>query len=220
MEKRNYMLLCSAVILATFFVFSPTSSGAFVTIGDKNWRQVTETTNVSWEDLDVIYDTSDGTLDNGTSAGGYDFTGWTWASATEVAQLFTDANPTLSITYNQEVYQADSAWAPNFLSLFDATVTNPSINERVWGMSRTVGVTVVNTPGIIDRFSTALEDRAHTNVWNPKDSKWTGRGVWLYQAAAVPEPDATTLIGISIIGIVGVGVVSRFRRSAENKVTS
>ncbi len=214
--KRGYHMLCAAVILATIAMFIPTRTMADVTIGDKTWRQLTETTNVNWNDLNVIYDTTDGKLDAGTMAGGHDFTGWTWASETDVAEMFTASHATLSIGIQESVYEEDSAWAPNIFTNF--TPTNPGVDNWLGGITRSVSQfesDKVWMPYIVD-FGTGL-DLAETDIVGNKTSTSGARGAWLYKSASVPEPGFTTLLGIALVGLVAVGVVGKFKKRREKK---
>ncbi len=215
MEKGNFRLLCAAVILATFCVFSPTASGAFVTIGDKNWRQVTETTDVSYFRLDEIYDTTTGMLDAGTTARGIDFSGWTWASVAEVAQLFTDTHATLNMDNRAQVDRQESEWAPNFLSLFDPTYTGVDA-EAVFGLARDYfAPTQAYLPYIRDVPIGSDTAKLYLPVSSIISRPF--RGVWLYQTASVPEPGLSTLLGITLVGLVAVGVVGRLRNGSRRK---
>ena len=61
-------------------------------IGDKDWRQVTDTTNNSWNDFDAIFDTATGQYDGAGlllgGVGGVDVSAYTWADNSEVNDLF------------------------------------------------------------------------------------------------------------------------------------
>ena len=78
-------------LLAVCAISLTTGVNAGVIVGDKEWRQVTETVNFSWNDFSSVCNTSDGScsgsLTNGT-LGTVSFDGWTWASWTDVAGLF------------------------------------------------------------------------------------------------------------------------------------
>jgi hypothetical protein len=57
----------------------------------KEWRQLTETTNLSWNQVAQVCK-RDGSACSG-AVGGRDLTGWVWASQSDVAQLFSYYTP-------------------------------------------------------------------------------------------------------------------------------
>jgi hypothetical protein len=63
-----------------------------VIIGDKDWRQVTDTTNNSWDDFDAVFDIATGQYDGAGlllgGVGGVDVSAYTWADNSEVNDLF------------------------------------------------------------------------------------------------------------------------------------
>ena len=59
------MHLRSLIIALTFFW--GTSANAGVIVGDKEWRQLTETTDLTSPQLDAIYDVATGQLDTATT---------------------------------------------------------------------------------------------------------------------------------------------------------
>ncbi len=214
------ILSIGAVILATLAVSSPRLARADVVIGTKAWRQVTDTTNVSWNNLDVIYDTTTGELDTGTTtAGGHEFSGWTWASAEDVAAMFTESDGPggLSITHPGTVLEDNSSWAPAFLAMFNPTWISSNF-DTVWGLSRTLDTpTTVFAPRLFNENNPPLftTDGATTSqITVDTGDRFTTIGVWLYQ---VPEPSLHHLLGIALVGIVGVGVV---RKIKQKKVTN
>ena len=76
-------LLKALVAVCAMSVWSGVSAG--VIVGDKEWRQLTETADFSYAEFSGVCDPLTGTCAGST--GGVDFNGWTWASQTEVAQL-------------------------------------------------------------------------------------------------------------------------------------
>ena len=104
----KYLTVCVATI--------PFVANAII-IGYKDWRQLTETTGFSYNELT---DTSTGVCNavDGTcygSLGGVDFSGWSWATFEEVGELFnllTGAHPADFTIDGGDVYtEAGSAWA-------------------------------------------------------------------------------------------------------------
>jgi hypothetical protein len=67
------------------------ASGAnALVVADKDWLQVTSTTNISWIDFDTIFDTNTAACNVVSCVNGdtIDLTGCVWASRTDVNSLF------------------------------------------------------------------------------------------------------------------------------------
>ena len=79
-----------ATAVGIISLFSTLQANAVI-IGDKDWRQVTETTGFSWNDFDDVYDTTTGMYDGAGAllggTGGVSVEGWTWADNSEVNDL-------------------------------------------------------------------------------------------------------------------------------------
>lgn len=67
--------------------FSPTLvSAQGVIVGDREWRQLTDTINLAWSEVASVCNSSTGACSG--SIGGVSFDGWTWASIEDVQELF------------------------------------------------------------------------------------------------------------------------------------
>ena len=97
---------------------------AFTDSLNRQWRQVTETANLSWNDLNAA---CPGGVCAGTAgATAVDVDGWQWASNTEVAALFNEFIGLPAVDGTAGLYlEEDSTWAPAFLSVFDPTIPDP-----------------------------------------------------------------------------------------------
>ena len=97
-----------------------------VVVGDKEWRQVTDTVNFSGNDFDSVCDTSDGSCSGNltnSAFGTVSFDGWTWANQIDVGQLF-QALPGWSgpITAPVSHSELHSTWAPHFSIVSGSTL--------------------------------------------------------------------------------------------------
>jgi len=83
MNKFKLILTASLLLLSG-------QVGAVI-IGDKDWRQITDTAGYTWDDFDAIFDTSTGACDIASCllGGTVDLMGYTWADNSEVNDLFT-----------------------------------------------------------------------------------------------------------------------------------
>ena len=178
---------------------------AGIIVGDKEWRQVTETVNFSWNDFSSVCDATTGACSSGTlsnsTVGTVSFDGWTWASQGDVAGLFRgldgwDGPPaTDSFYHDNEV----TTWAP---AIFDAlgflpTLTGSSFRDII-GISRTLTGIVSLTPYISDSFNPLLFDSADTTDTTLFWGRFPDRGGWFYKTAtttpSAPAPPTLALL--------------------------
>ena len=193
-----------------------------VQIGDKNWRQLTETTNLSFNDVSTVCSAISG--DCHGSINGIDIEGWSWANIAEVREmfgiLFSSINGHVFTESNFSYSQKNSLWAPALIDLdgtgpdtgiFQATdVDRPNFNySRVNGITRTSGQYpggsfYVRGATILDRQPGDYDD-AHTKIGTDLDRRNQYFGVWMYQALApIPEPEtyAMMLAGLGLLGVI------------------
>jgi len=113
-----------------------TNGANAVVIGDKDWLQVTSTTNNSWNDFDAIFHTTTGTCDVGGCllGGTTDLTGYIWANSAEVNSLLSSYHG--SAGFPDTPTDSAIAVGPGSLDLF-STDFNATF----------VGTTVIRTTG-------------------------------------------------------------------------
>ncbi len=195
-----------------------------VTIDGKNWRQLTETTNISFDELTEIYDINTGELLDPTNytIGGVSFAGWTWADPGEVSAMFNTFTG-LNIAEEEWYFEFDSTWAPEFFTKFDPLHEN-STETSLMGITRSKKVinnNILMGLASIDDFiqGHSLGDAAlNIHIWkNGTNPDYTGAFLYNLDAASIPEPATFALLGIGLVGLAGVEVRRRRKKKAVMK---
>jgi hypothetical protein len=91
----------------------------------KEWRQLTDTTGVSWNEVAQVCP-RDGISDCSGAAGGRDLTGWVWATDSEVIELFSNYTPdilTSPAVQGPQYFFAASAFFSSFRPTFSFFIT-------------------------------------------------------------------------------------------------
>ncbi len=167
------------------------------------WRDLNDTTNLSWNQVATVCP-ADGITPCAGTVGSTDFTGWIWASRGQVRTVIKEitglttelddvANPPQAIAY----VQANSTWAPLALAAFNPT-------EQIAGFRLVHGWTSTDVGfGILWLISDAppgLEDVVRTNIGD-KNIGSPDVGTWLYRPEAVPVPEPTTITLLTLGGL-------------------
>ena len=110
-------------LLRLFILSTCLSTAQAVEIGDKDWRQLTDTVGITYDELASIYDVSTGRLldESRHMIGDVDFSGWTWAAAQDVYAMYAiiTGKPLESYDY---YYEENPPWLfPFFNTLFEYT---------------------------------------------------------------------------------------------------
>ena len=186
-------------VIASLLLSTSTSA---VLVDGRDWRQLTETTSFSWNE---IADATTGVCpaEGGECAGslnGVDFTAWTWATVDEIGELFQSYNPAFpggNVNYSE----ISSTWLPGFFADFALTGTGSSI-PFIWGWSATSFSSTRAYGPFVQRITSTTQDFMRTETHHVKGGRSGAsnqRGVWLYRV--VPEPTTATLMGIALAGL-------------------
>lgn len=191
-------LICAFLVI----LFISTNVDA-VLIDGTDWRQLTETTGYSWNEIATVCPFGGGACLG--SLGLTDFSGWTWATVSEVGDLFMFLTPHPGGVFNYQ--ELESAWAAAIFNLFTPTFSDIG-STRLTGMSATKVPSRSNlayVPEILDRpiLFSGLPDEANTANVRGVDLKGNvdNPGVWLYRDAATPIPEPSTML------LFGTGLV-------------
>lgn len=210
------LLLGLALVFWVVMVATAGPAEAGVIIDGKEWRQLTETAGFSWNEVATVFPLGGGV--GVGSIGSTDFTGWTWATISEVADLFAFLTPHPGGVFDYEELQ--STWAPIVFDLFTPTYADIG-STRLTGFAATTVPSrndLAYTPEILDRPNLFSNLPDHANTANVRGVDLVGNvdnpGVWLYRnATPVPEPSSLALFSIGCCGLFGYGW--RRRRKAD-----
>lgn len=205
-----YMIQILTSLALTLMFFVSAAQAQNVEIDGRIWRQPSETQGFSWDQIAAACPAGGGAC-TGT-LGGQSLVGWTWATRTEVEELFEHYNPAWP-GGPTVVSEADSAWAP----AAEADFNNTNTTGAVWvveGWMATGSNPFGDFGYIFNIASPAGEDEMRTGP-RPRSAITPNSGVWLYQEAAadVPIGGAAYLL----LGCLGAGALGarRRRRSAS-----
>ena len=192
-------------LVAVCAISLTTGVSAAIIADGKEWRQVTETVNFSWNDFNSVCSTSDGScsgsLTNGT-VGTVSFDGWTWASQGDVASLFRSLDGWDGPTATDSFFHTsvNSTWAPNsFDDLGFLPTWVPSSARYTLGLSRSLfGSSWAVEARLSDAPSNLDSDTAGTTNGVPLGTTNIIRGGWFYKdatsAPSVPAPPTLALL--------------------------
>lgn len=196
----NTATLYTPFIFCLLLVLSPITSA--VVIDSRSWMQVTETTNLSYNQMSTVCSTSTGVC-NG-SVNGIDLTGWIWADNTAVRSMFLSVTGAPANTFDNAAAsyrETGAVWANEFIDidsvgvdtgLFDVTLVSGQ-NYFVFGLTRSL----IN--GEADRSYITYTNNLSNPDYNVAivgnnvalDAARSHTGHWLYQEIAVSAPLST-----------------------------
>lgn len=207
------------IAIGVVMAFLSVGSASAVVIGDKDWRQVTDTVNISYNSIATIFNQITGQCDTPSCIlSGVDLTGHTWASNEEVNGMLASVTGLSFANFLNDgtLYGTDINNTDPIFTLFTPTATGTPpdlvsmaiLGEYVGGFTRTGFGNTGTTIEITNFLDADLADRVAYEQHFDTSRTDAPIGGWFYTDVAVPEP--TTLLLMSI-GIAGLGFVRKYK---------
>lgn len=176
-------------ILLVFIVYSSyvTSVWSGPTINGLEWRQVTETSTISWNEVSTVCNQSTGVCNGSIET--VDFTGWTWASVDEVTDLFNAILPGTANDLTKggdTINETNSQLPASFFTVFEPTYIDSNV-QAIFGWSRDKNTNSMPLdPSVSNQFDPNGVDVITTQNSGSASIKSPGVGSWLYRASGSP----------------------------------
>ncbi|NND68897.1 MAG: hypothetical protein HKN19_15005 [Halioglobus sp.] len=202
-QHRNAAL---AALFLTLALTTPARAG--VIVGSLEWFQPSELTNYSWDQFNAV---CGGGLCSGAVGGtGPDVTGWQWASAQDLGDLFLapiSGHPGGVANYQGAFLEGVAAFELGFertttleqavgfgvSGVLGFTATLANVNEPYWGG---FGVSLGFQGGVMG--SDFFSDQTDLAANRPEETV----GAWLYRAVPVPLPGSAPLFLTGLVGLL------------------
>lgn len=204
------LITTTHIFFVCCFTFMPSVTSAVV-IDSRNWMQVTDTTNLSYNQLSNVCSVSTG-ICNG-SINGIDLNGWIWADNSAVRNMFlsvTGAPLNTFVDAAASYRDTGAVWANEFIDidsvgvdsgLFDVTLVSGQ-TFFVFGLTRSL----IN--GEVDRSYITYTNNLSNPDYNVAivgnnvalDVARSHTGHWLYQEIPVSAPVST--LGLLLVSLV------------------
>jgi len=205
----------AALLAVGLFAKPMAASAAGVVVGDKEWRQLTETAGVSYDLAATVCSTATGMCSG--SVFGRSFDGWTWASHSDVQALFDMLiQPgTTQFPLSTSFYQAagNDADIDAAIGAGAFAAMSPRSNlEYVQGLSRTLrDETNASRATLLNWYEHSYSysnDYGDLSGIYQRSATASDLGFWMYRSvpAPVPLPAAAWLL---LSGLAGLGFVGR-----------
>ncbi len=194
MTRRAQHLLARTSAAASLLLCAGAATAAPVHDGHgKEWRQLVETTNLTWNQVAQVCPTDGRTPGNG-SVGPFDFTGWVWATQEQVTILFSYFEP--------DILEDQSLSGPNyFLSAFmftNAFSPTAQVHIETFSSQSVDGWTsTANRDGTVVHALVGASFPVFNGSWNSEaviapTAAASARGVWLWRTS--PDYDGDGIL--------------------------
>lgn len=211
----NFNEIKRATIAGMIALACGTSSSLAATVYNdghgKIWRQVTDTQNMSWNDIASVCATDGSTACHGT-VNGVNMTSWVFADVEQVGLLFSYFGDFPGGIGQTSVSPTSNAGA--FLDTFNPTY----VDANRWVMGWTASSTPAGTKWIGEVFDRPAGD-PNGDFWATDQSGdpagvFSPRGAWMWQSSisAVPEPSTWAML---LVGFGAIGGMLRINRRTE-----
>ncbi|MET0523471.1 MAG: calcium-binding protein [Nocardioides sp.] len=184
-------LALASVLVGSLVSVGAPASNAAPTVGGREWRELYETTGLSWTEIASVCPTDGATACSGTVRG-RNLTGWTWATASQVRDLLDDYAPGLTTAEPPVVSGIDGFWAGiSFLAVMRWTTytsSTYSYSESTSGWTASQDAAAGLPIGGFAAYSHQLAGTTATGsigLGTAPDAASSVRGVWLWRPAGV-----------------------------------
>ncbi len=200
------LTLVTVLVAGMFSVGAPTSNAA-PTVDGREWRELFETTGLSWSEVASVCPTDGATPCSGTVRG-RNLTGWTWATAGQVRDLLDNYAPGLTTADPPVVTGIDGFWGGiSFLGVMRWTTTSSntySYSESAYGWTASTDAASGIPLGGFASYSHSLAGttaNGSIGLGTAADAASSVRGVFLWRPAGgdytapVVTPTVTGTLG-------------------------
>ncbi len=191
MRQWSMRFAVLALLMSGLVSIGAPPSTAAPTVDGREWRELYETTGLSWSDIASVCPTDGATACSGT-VGGRNLTGWTWATAGQVRDLLDDYAPGLATAEPPVVSGIEGFWGGiSFLAVMRWTAyhsSNYSYSESTSGWTASHDAASGLPIGGSAAYAHALAGptaNGSVGLGTAADAASPDRGVWLWRPAGV-----------------------------------
>lgn len=210
----------SGICQACFLTLAAPALAGYVDSAGREWRPLSETIGISWDQL--AYGDQPSTAGNeggvcpvggGLCSGArqlglavVDFSGWTWATRSEVSGLLSSAPFAIPFGGTSSALAVNSAWAPAVVATFGVTFSIPLLIEQSVGWSADNVICAAAScqagfSGVQNDLRTIYDDIGYANL-HETDASVAFFAAWLYRP--VPSAPTAWLLALGLALLVAV----------------